>query len=132
MYPRIQWRQLSVHFRALASPTRLQIVERLSERGELSVKELAASVRMSQPRVSWHLTLLRRGGAVRTRKEGRQVYCSVDQESIRRHQLALWDLLNERTSDPDANPPTEELIATYGRQHAQSERSEQSAAAAQD
>src|SRR5947209_12963471 len=89
-------RQLPLHFRALASPTRLRMLERLAEHGELSVKELAASLRMSQPRVSWHLALLRRGGAVRTRKEGRQVHCSLDLEGIRRHQLALWELLNEK------------------------------------
>jgi len=96
MYPQIERRQLPIHFRALASPTRLHILERLAERGELSVKELAASLRMSQPRVSWHLAMLRRGGAVRTRKEGRQVNCSLDLEGIRQHQLALWELLNEK------------------------------------
>ena len=42
------------------------------------------------------LALLRRGGAVRTRKEGRQVHCSLDLESIRRHQLAFWELLTEK------------------------------------
>jgi DNA-binding transcriptional ArsR family regulator len=96
MYSQIERRLLPVHFRALASPTRLHILERLAERGELSVKELAASLRMSQPRVSWHLALLRRGGAVRTRKEGRQVHCSLDLEGIRRHQLAFWELLDEK------------------------------------
>lgn len=95
MYPQIEGRQLPTHFRALASPTRLHILERLAE-GELSVKELAAALRMSQPRVSWHLARLRRGGAVRTRREGRQVHCSLDLEGIRRHQLALWELLNEK------------------------------------
>ena len=98
MYPQIDQRQLPLHFRALASPTRLHILERLAERGEMSVKELAASLRMSQPRVSWHLAMLRRGGTVRTRKDGRQVHCSLDLEGIRRHQIALWELLNdERT-----------------------------------
>ena len=96
MYPYIDRRQLPIHFRALASPTRMHILERLAERGELSVKELAGALRMSQPRVSWHLAMLRRGGAVRTRKEGRQVHCSLDLEGIRRHQLALWELLNEK------------------------------------
>jgi DNA-binding transcriptional ArsR family regulator len=98
MYPQIQQRQLPIHFRALASPTRLTILERLAEREEMSVKELAASLRMSQPRVSWHLGMLRRGGAVRTRKEGRQVHCSLDLEGIRRHQVALWELLNDKTT----------------------------------
>jgi DNA-binding transcriptional ArsR family regulator len=96
MYPQIQRRQLPVHFRALASPTRLTILERLAEQVEMSVKELAASLRMSQPRVSWHLALLRRGGVVRTRKEGRQVHCSLDVEGIRRHQVALWELLDDK------------------------------------
>src|SRR5215831_17104672 len=98
MFPQYERRQLAGHFRALASPTRLHMLERLAERGELSVKELAVSLRMSQPRVSWHLALLRRGGAVRTRKEGRQVHCSLDVEGVRRAQLALWELLNEEGS----------------------------------
>jgi DNA-binding transcriptional ArsR family regulator len=96
MYSQIERRQLPAHFRALASPTRLHIIERLAGSGELSVKELAVGLRMSQPRMSWHLSMLRRGGAVRTRKEGRQVYCSLDMEGIRRHQLVLWELLNEK------------------------------------
>src|SRR2546430_12431033 len=96
MYPQIERRQLPVHFRALASPTRLTILERLAERGELSVKELAASLRMSQPRVSWHLALLRRGGSVRTRKEGRQGHCSLHPEGIRRHPNALRELLHHK------------------------------------
>jgi DNA-binding transcriptional ArsR family regulator len=98
MYPQIERRQLPLHFRALASPTRLHILECLAERGELSVKELAASLRMSQPRVSWHLAMLRRGGVVRTRKDGRQVNCSLDLEGVRRHQAALWELLDEKTT----------------------------------
>jgi DNA-binding transcriptional ArsR family regulator len=48
---------------------------------------------MSQPRVSWHLTMLRRGGAVRQRREGRQVWCSLDMDGVRRFQLQLWELL---------------------------------------
>lgn len=95
MYSEFERRQLPAHFRALASPTRLRMLERLAE-GELSVKGLAAALRMSQPRVSWHLALLRRGGVIRTRKQGRLVHCSVDMEGIRRHQLALWELLNEK------------------------------------
>ena len=89
-------RQLPAHFRALASPTRLRILERLVETGEQSVKDVAAHLRMSQPRVSWHLAMLVRAGAVRRRREGRLAYCSVDLEAIRRHQLAFWELLNEK------------------------------------
>jgi DNA-binding transcriptional ArsR family regulator len=59
----------------------------------VSVNELAVQLRMSQPRVSWHLTMLRRGGAVRQRREGRQVWCSIDMDGVRRFQLQLWELL---------------------------------------
>src|SRR5262245_9617453 len=96
MHSQVHRRQLPIHFRALASPTRLTILERLAEQGEMSVKELAASLRRSQPRVSWHLGIRGGGGAVRTSKEGRQVHCSLDLEGIRLHQVALWELLNEK------------------------------------
>jgi DNA-binding transcriptional ArsR family regulator len=88
--------QLVAHFSALANPTRLRIVERLAEDGaEVTVSDLAASLRMSQPRMSWHLALLRRGGVVRQRKEGRVVHCSLDLDNVRRNQSALWALLTE-------------------------------------
>jgi DNA-binding transcriptional ArsR family regulator len=96
MYALEERRHLPAYFKALASPTRLRILERLAEVGEGSVNDLARHLRMSQPRVSWHLAILRRGGAVRQRKEGRVVYCSVDMEGIRRRQLAFWELLTEK------------------------------------
>jgi DNA-binding transcriptional ArsR family regulator len=48
---------------------------------------------MSQPRISWHLRMLRVGGVIRTRREGRQVYCSLDVENIARERRQLEELL---------------------------------------
>ena len=95
MYESQQVRQLPIHFKALANPTRLRIVERLAEHGEESVNDLALHLRMSQPRVSWHLSLLKKGGVLTQRREGRQVYCSLDRESIRRFQLLFWELIDQ-------------------------------------
>lgn len=100
MYVSEERRHLPAFFQSLASPTRLRILERLAEVGEGSVNDLARHLRMSQPRVSWHLAMLRRGGAVRRRKEGRQVYCSLDMETIRLRQLAFWELLTEKKRIP--------------------------------
>jgi DNA-binding transcriptional ArsR family regulator len=36
---------------------------------------------------------MRVGGVVRTRREGRLVYCSLDRETIKRRQLELGELL---------------------------------------
>jgi DNA-binding transcriptional ArsR family regulator len=86
-------RELSDHLLALANPTRLRMLERLGKVGEESVNDLAAYLRMSQPRISWHLRMLRLGGVVRTRREGRQVYCSLDVENIARERARLDQLL---------------------------------------
>ena len=85
--------ELPDHFLALANPTRLRILQRLGEKGEENVNDLAVHMRMSQPRISWHLRMLRVGGIIRTRREGRQVYCSLDIENIARERARLDQLL---------------------------------------
>jgi ArsR family transcriptional regulator, arsenate/arsenite/antimonite-responsive transcriptional repressor len=76
---------LSVHFEGLANPTRLLIVERLAAADELRVSELADFCRVSQPRMSWHLRILRKAQVIRTRREGREVFCRLDREAIASH-----------------------------------------------
>src|SRR5467141_5333228 len=85
--------ELPDHFLAFANPTRLRILERLAKAGEVNVNDLAEYLHMSQPRISWHLRMLRLGGVVRTRREGRQVYCSLDVENIARERARLDELL---------------------------------------
>jgi DNA-binding transcriptional ArsR family regulator len=88
-----QRHELPDHFLAFANPTRLRILQRLGEVGEESVNDLAVHLRMSQPRISWHLRMLRVGGVIRTRRDGRQVYCSLDVENIARERRQLEELL---------------------------------------
>ena len=85
--------ELPDHFLAFANPTRLRILERLGKVGEENVTDLAAYLRMSQPRISWHLRMLRLGGVIRIRREGRQAYCSLDLENIQRYRERLEQLL---------------------------------------
>jgi ArsR family transcriptional regulator len=85
--------ELTDHFLALANPTRLRILERLAVAGEEGVNDLADHLHMSQPRISWHLRMLRVGGVVRTRRDGRQVYCSLDVENMARQRARLEDLI---------------------------------------
>lgn len=88
-----QNRELPDHFLALANPTRLRILERLGSVGEENVTDLAAYMHMSQPRISWHVRMLRVGGVIRIRREGRQVWCSLDVENIARERARLDQLL---------------------------------------
>ena len=90
--------ELPDHFLAFANPTRLRILERLATAGDVNVNDLALFLRMSQPRISWHLRMLRVGGVIRTRREGRQVYCSLDLENIRRFRERLDEMLGITSS----------------------------------
>ena len=85
--------ELPDHFLALANPTRLRILERLGQVGEVNVGELAEFLRMSQPRVSWHVRMLRLGGVIRVRRDGRQVWCSLDVDNLRRYRDRLDEML---------------------------------------
>jgi len=93
MFLPTQRHELPDHFLAFANPTRLRILQRLGEVGEENVNVLALHLRMSQPRISWHLRMLRVGGVIRTRRDGRQVYCSLDVENIARERRQLEELL---------------------------------------
>jgi DNA-binding transcriptional ArsR family regulator len=93
MFLPTQRHELPDHFLAFANPTRLRILQRLGEVGEENVNDLAAHLRMSQPRISWHLRMLRVGGVIRTRRDGRQVHCSLDVENIARERGQLDELL---------------------------------------
>ena len=85
--------ELPDHFLGFANPTRLRILQRLGEKGEENVNDLALHLRMSQPRISWHLRMLRVGGVVRTRRDGRQVYCSLDVDNMARERARLEHLI---------------------------------------
>src|ERR1043166_2659006 len=58
-------------FRAVADPTRRELLDRLSA-GEESMMNLADSFDMSLPAVSQHLKVLREAGLVSERREGRK------------------------------------------------------------
>jgi ArsR family transcriptional regulator len=88
---------LSVAFEGLANPTRLAIVEILAGSGELRVSELASLCKISQPRMSWHLRILRLAQVIVTRREGREVLCRLDREAIERNLQSFLAILR-----PDA------------------------------
>jgi DNA-binding transcriptional ArsR family regulator len=58
-------------FNAVAEPTRRQILVLLKS-GERPVNDLARALRITQPRTSKHLRVLREVGLVRVREDGQQ------------------------------------------------------------
>ena len=57
-------------FKALSDPTRLRCIMLLAEYQELCVCDLTSALELSQPRVSHHLSNLRKAGLVHDRKQG--------------------------------------------------------------
>ena len=63
---------LADFFKALAHPTRLQILELLRP-GERCVCEIFPALEMEQSNVSRHLSVLKKAGLVQSRKDGLRV-----------------------------------------------------------
>jgi ArsR family transcriptional regulator len=67
--------------KALADDTRQRILVMLQE-GEMCVGDIVAAFDMSQPTISHHLGVLRQFNLVTSRKEGKQVYYSINRDNV--------------------------------------------------
>lgn len=67
--------------KALADETRQQIMSLCCCKW-LSVGEIVAALHVSQPTVSHHLSILREAGLVDSRREGKQIFYSLNQKRI--------------------------------------------------
>ena len=90
------------YFRVLGDRKRLAIVRYLAKHGELSVTSLSRSLRLSQPLMSWHLRLLRKAGIVKTRRMGRQVFCSLDIDQLMTYEQRVDKILGLSEASTDA------------------------------
>ena len=69
-------------FALLADPTRLRLLAALAT-GELCVCDLAAATGINRTTVSHQLRTLRDGKLVRSRREGRVIFYSLDDDHVR-------------------------------------------------
>jgi DNA-binding transcriptional ArsR family regulator/rhodanese-related sulfurtransferase len=84
--------------KALASPRRLELLERLAE-GERSVEELARLTGMSVANASRHLQILKSGRVVAVRRQGLFAFYRLADERVR-HVLDAIRGLGEETTPP--------------------------------
>jgi len=62
--------------KAFAHPSRLQILDLLGN-GEVGVSTLQETLGVSKTRISQHVTILKSAGVLSTRRNGKQVICSL-------------------------------------------------------
>jgi len=78
----ISHRQSNAVFRAIADPTRREILG-LLRGGRHTVGDIAANFRTSRPAISKHLRLLRSAGLVTTTKDGTSRICGLNAKPLR-------------------------------------------------
>lgn len=93
-------------FKALSEETRLRIVK-LLEHGELCVCEIVAALDMIQPKVSFHLAVLKDAGLIKDRKQGKWTHYSIADTDMFRRFLLLSSL--ERISGEMVSEDIERL-----------------------
>src|SRR3954447_22216351 len=69
-------KRASILLKHVSDPTRLQVIQLLSE-GEKHVGALCDQLGQSQPAVSHHLALLRHGGIISPRRQGKNNFYSL-------------------------------------------------------
>lgn len=72
---------LAGFFKVFADPTRIQILTYLLE-GEKSVGEIASGLEMSPSAISHQLNTLKMSNLVKSRREGKQIYYSLNDEHV--------------------------------------------------
>lgn len=68
---------LACLFQLLSDPTRLNIVMLLAQ-GSRNVSSLCETLKLPQPTVSHHLAMLRQSAILSSRREGKQVFYSLN------------------------------------------------------
>ncbi len=85
-------------FKALSDETRLKILKIL-EKGEVCVCDLVVFLKTSQPKVSFHLNILRQAKLVKTRKEGSRIFYFLNDEDLFKRFLILSVLEKMKSED---------------------------------
>jgi uncharacterized protein YndB with AHSA1/START domain/DNA-binding transcriptional ArsR family regulator len=110
-------------FKALADPSRRQLLDRLNERNGQSLRELCSGLAMARQSVTKHLAVLEDAGLVTTRRRGREKLHHLNAAPIddiaerwidrynRERARALADL--KRALEGNAMQPTEFTYTTY-------------------
>jgi ArsR family transcriptional regulator, arsenate/arsenite/antimonite-responsive transcriptional repressor len=85
-------------FKGLADPTRREIL-RLLAGGERTAGELASSFDMTKPSMSHHFTVLKEADLIFSRRDGQQIYYSLNTTVLEDVLTRLWDHLGLKNSN---------------------------------
>ncbi|MBF0458012.1 MAG: metalloregulator ArsR/SmtB family transcription factor [Nitrospirae bacterium] len=88
-------------FSALSDETRLRIIKLLGA-GERCVCDITAALDMSQPNVSFHLSILKEAGLISDRKDGKWVHYSLAEGDLFSRFLVI-SICEKYSNDDDSS-----------------------------
>lgn len=77
--------------RAMADKTRQEIILVFTSKKEICVNDIAKNFTLSRPTISNHLNLMRRAKILNSRKEGKEIYYSINKSNIKRLITSILD-----------------------------------------
>jgi DNA-binding transcriptional ArsR family regulator len=85
-------------FKALSDPSRREIL-RLLSRGERTAGELASSFDMTKPSMSHHFAILKEAELIQSRRDGQQIFYSLNTTVLEDVLTRLWDHLGLKNNE---------------------------------
>ena len=85
---------MSDFFKALSDLTRLRIILVISE-GEICVNDISSKIGMTKSAVSHQLSYLKKLRLVKSRKDGKEVFYSLDDDHVNLMVKSAWEHVNE-------------------------------------
>ena len=79
--------------RALNHKLRQQIVKLINEKKKITVTEIYVHLRLEQSVASQHLAILRRAGIVKTDRDGKFIYYSINTDRVTQIMKCVDDLI---------------------------------------
>ena len=80
--------------RAVNHKLRQQILKLIDEHGRMTVTEIYVKLRLEQSVASQHLAILRKAGFVKTDRDGKFIYYSVNMDRLKELNQFVEELLN--------------------------------------
>ncbi len=90
----LQIKKAALFLRAINHKLRQQILKMIEAKGKMTVTELYITLRLEQSVASQHLAILRKAGFVKTTRDGKFIYYSVNKNRLNELNKFIAELLN--------------------------------------
>lgn len=90
----INIKKAALILRAVNHKLRQQILKQIDESGRITVTELYVKLRLEQSVASQHLAILRKAGFLKTIRDGKYIYYSVNTDRLKELNKIVDELLN--------------------------------------